>query len=436
MSRSTASALAASPVSGPGRTPEWSRIPVALLVLCGALFALWRVTVLGLAEHHVASGRSAQALQWLPDHPRALENEAAALIEAGGDREAALALLRRAIAQNPARGTTHGLVGAIQVEQGDLEAAERSLDKAVRLKPAGVDLRLAAAALALQRGELLTALQHWDVALSRRGSLRQTLFPTLLEYLAVAEHRSAFAALARTGRLSWWPAFVAHAAAKAKRLETVAALYDLSYESEHNRLSGHALGAVLRRLQQDGFWLDSRLAWMDSLPDEQLDGMGNVFNGGFEYPISDVGFDWIRARAGHILVESAPTFGMTGNAALHVLFRGPRVQFRHLSQWLMLAPGDYLLKGRVRVDGLEAEPGVMWTIACLGKRETRIGQSAHFKGRGPWRGFEAGFAVPEADCPAQVLRLQLDGRVALDFEAKGSIWFDDLAVVPGKGMQN
>ena len=39
------------------------------------------------------------------------------------------------------------------------------------------------------------------------------------------------------------------------------------------------------------------------------------------------------------------------------------------------------------------------------------------------------FAVPDQGCSAQLLRLELDGRVELDFEAQGSVWFDDLAIV-------
>jgi hypothetical protein len=99
-----------------------------------------------------------------------------------------------------------------------------------------------------------------------------------------------------------------------------------------------------------------------------------------------------------------------------------------LSQLLALPAGEYTLRGRVRADGLEASPGLIWAITCRGKKEYRIGQTGHFSGRSVWRAFETRFSVPAENCPAQILRLQLDGRVALDFEAKGSIWFDDIRI--------
>jgi hypothetical protein len=52
-----------------------------------------------------------------------------------------------------------------------------------------------------------------------------------------------------------------------------------------------------------------------------------------------------------------------------------------------------------------------------------------FLGSDDWRLFGVEFTVPESDCMAQMLRLELEGRAALDFEVEGDIWFDDLSVV-------
>lgn len=412
-----------SPEDRPRADRAWIRWGV--IGLTGLLIA-WRVTVLGLAEYHLASDQPESALALLPDHPAALEARAIGMMKSGLDPETALEMLRRAIAGNPARGPSYALVGALWAERGEADNAVTALATAVRMAPAKVDIRLAAAALALQQGDLRAVLEHWDVALTRRGSLSTTLYPALLELAALPDHRDVLGQLVSTRRLTWWPGFVAHASTNVKQLDTLMALYEMASASNDNRLSGAALGAVLQRLQREGLWLEARLAWMDSLPDEQLYGMGNLYNGSFEYPITDIGFDWLRIRAGYILVEAAPTAGSSGRKALHLLFRGPRVHYRHLSQLLMLPAGEYTFGGRARADGLEASPGLIWAISCVGKQEYRIGETAHFRGRSAWRGFQTRFSVPAENCPAQILRLQLAGRVALEFEAKGSIWFDDL----------
>ena len=60
---------------------------------------------------------------------------------------------------------------------------------------------------------------------------------------------------------------------------------------------------------------------------------------------------------------------------------------------------------------------------------TVLAESEPFVGSDEWRSFAVDFVVPDRECPAQLLRLELDGRVELDFEALGGAWFDDLAIV-------
>ena len=45
-----------------------------------------------------------------------------------------------------------------------------------------------------------------------------------------------------------------------------------------------------------------------------------------------------------------------------------------------------------------------------------------------WQHFTTQFQVPAQDCAVQMLRLELAGRSALDYEAKGAIWFDDISI--------
>lgn len=391
-----------------------------------AVFLAWRIVTLGLAEHYVAQGEPERALMLRPAHPAALQQMAIQSFES--DPNAARIWLERALSANPVHGMSYARLGALWELGGASDKAGLAIDTALELAPAEVDVRLIAAAVALGRDDLVGLLDNWDVAMTRRGALRREFYPLLLALAAYQENLPAFAALVDSHPMPWWPGFVAHAAANAEQLDVAMRLFNLSQSSEYNALSGHPFGAVLRRLQREGLWLDAHLAWMDSLPGSQLDNMGNLFNGSFEQAITDIGFDWMRSRAGHIVVEPAPTHAVDGEHALYVHFRGPRVQFRHLSQLLLLPPGEYVLRGHARPDGFEAVHGLMWTVACTGSGERRIAQTPHFKGRGPWRSFDTAFAVPADNCPAQIVRLQLDGRVPLDFEASGTVWFDAMSV--------
>jgi len=392
-----------------------------------ALLLAWRIVTANLADHSLASGDPLRALALRGDHFAALD--AAAIDSLRSNPGHAVALLQQSIVANPARGMSYARLGALWDLEGlASDKVPTAIEVGVRLAPAQVDTRLMAAAVEFGRDNLAAALEHWDVVMTRRGAVRQELYPLLLSLAKHPENLGAFRSLVGTRPVQWWPWFVAYAANNAEELEVAMRLFNLNRGSGLNPVVGQPLGAVLRRLQREGLWLDAHLVWLNSLSEMQIEGMGNLFNGSFEQTISDIGFDWIRARAGHIVVEPTPTQAVDGEHALRVHFRGPRVQFRHLSQLVMLPPGDYVLHGYARPEGFEAVHGLMWTVSCVGERERRVGQSPHFKGRGPWQSFEATFTVPSQGCPAQIVRLQLDGRVPLDYEARGVIWFDAMSI--------
>ena len=72
---------------------------------------------------------------------------------------------------------------------------------------------------------------------------------------------------------------------------------------------------LIERLQRDGQWPDAYLVWLNGLPLEQRQRVGYVFNGGFELPLSNAGFDWrIPAQDGAV-VSAEPGDGVTGKRA-------------------------------------------------------------------------------------------------------------------------
>ena len=92
-----------------------------------------------------------------------------------------------------------------------------------------------------------------------------------------------------------------------------------------------------------------------------------------------------------------------------------------------LPAGRYALRGRVRIDGLRNERGLVWQVACLDGRE--LGRSDRFAGSAPWQSFVLRFERPADDCAGQVLTLRLDARIAPEQMIGGRILFDDLRIV-------
>jgi tetratricopeptide (TPR) repeat protein len=401
---------------------------LAILAVVGTFLA-WRIVVVNMADFFAQSGDSddaAAALKWDPTHSDALYAHASSILEK--DPALARSELETSIRENPANASAYVALGTLLEKQGDIAGAKRAFATAVQMAPQREDVRGDTAAFWVRQHDLGKAIENWDVVLSFAPEIEERIFPALMAVADYPEVQKAFATLL-TQPVSWWPDFFAYVAANSPRLDTVRALYGLQAKGP-NDATQDALRAYLERLQHDGYWTESYFVWLNNLDDVQIKNVGNLFNGGFEAPLSNLGFDWISKPAGYILVETAPTYGATESKALHVLFRGPRVAFRHFGEYLMLSPGTYTLHGRARTDDLEVagnEGGARWVVYCLGTEEP-IASTDRFAGTEQWRHFGVPFIVPPDGCPVQMLRLELAGRVALDFQVKGSVWFDDLAV--------
>jgi hypothetical protein len=406
--------------------PQVARL--AIVAVVGAFLA-WRIVVVNMSDQFAQSqdpDDAAAALKWDATASDSLYIHANSILEK--DPAQAKEELQASIRANPANAPAYVALATLYEKQGDLEAAKRAITTAEQMAPQRPDVRSDTAVFWLRHNDIARAIDDWNVVLTFVPEAREKLFPPLALAAEDPAAQKAFATLLKQP-VAWWPDFFAHVAANAPRLDTVRALYNLQAKTP-NDATQDALRAYLDRLQHDGYWTEAYFVWLNNLDDVQIKNVGNLFNGGFEAPISNLGFDWITRPAGYVLVETVPTYGASGTKALHVLFRGPRVAFKHLGQYLMLSPGAYTLYGRARTDDLEvtgSEGGAHWVMYCLGT-EDPVASTDRFAGTDQWRRFSVQFTVPPTDCPVQMLRLELAGRVALDFQVKGSVWFDDMGV--------
>lgn len=403
-----------------------SGVVTVLALIVGGVLA-WRAITTNMAEFYAREpGSAATALLWEPRHPYALYEGGIAQI--AGDAGLAARQLTEAIRENPSGGRSYAALARLREASGDVQAAERAMEAAAAMAPQRTDVQAEAAAFWMRRGSVARALLHWDVVLTFDAELRARLFPDLLVLAEHPEALRAFDALLKAREASWWQDFLAYAVANARQIDTVRALFAMRPLAPDDGRKRHdtALKVFLNRLQQEGLWTEAYVTWLNTLAKEQINTVGNLFNGGFEYPLSNIGFDWVVQPVQQVSVETISTHGSTGSKALYVAFRGSKTAYRHLRQNLLLPPGSYALRGRVRPEALETSHGLQWSVVCPGANEP-LATSERFLGSDHWRHFSVQFVVP-ANCPVQTLRLELAGRATLDFEARGGIWFDDMIV--------
>lgn len=404
-----------------------ARLGKALLILLWGGLLGWRIVVTGLAEHYAQQEdpeAAAGALRWREGHPQALYLQAEALL----DREPAAAerLLRAAAWANPADARIYVTLAELwAADESRRSAAIPLAEIAETLGPVSSPVLAYSADFWQAQGRLDRMLNRWSLLLRTQPTVASALYPELLSIAQNPEQQALLRPLLENPP-TWWEGFFAYAAREAQQTDTVLFLYQQRPRGDQPP-SELEQRAYLDRLWRDARWPEAYEAWKNGLNERQSLELRNLYNGGFELPPTGVGFDWRIAAPRGVQVETTSTYGARGERALHVSFDGQRVRFNHVQQYLLLEPGRYRLQGRVRPDSLRAERGLRWMLRCVAEGPP-LAESERFLGSDEWRTFTVEFAVPEKGCPAQVLRLQLEGRAELDFEAQGGIWFDDLSI--------
>jgi hypothetical protein len=408
------------------RVARWGR--GLLILLLGSLLG-WRILVTGLADYYAQQENpeaATGALRWQAKHPEALYQQAESLLE--NEPAAAEPLLRAAAWANPTDARVYVTLAELwAVDEGRQSAAIKLAEIADVLGPVSSLVLAYSADFWQSQSRLDRMLARWSLLLRTQPTVASALYPELLKFAQDPQQRELLRPLLEEPP-GWWDAFFAHAAREAEQTDTVVFLYQQRQRGDQLP-SELEQRAYLDRLWRDARWPEAYQAWQKGLNERQIRVLGLVYNGGFELPLTGVGFDWRIASPRGVRVETTPTYGARGDRALQVSFDGQRVRFSHVQQYLLLEPGRYRLQGRVRPDSLRTERGLRWIVRCVAEGPL-LAESERFLGSDQWRSFTVDFTVPDSACPAQVLRLQLEGRAELDFEVQGDLWFDDLTVNP------
>jgi hypothetical protein len=324
---------------------------------------------------------------------------------------------------------------ALQLErQGKNAEAAGAMREAMRLAPADARTLLEAAGFHLRTGDEAAALTILRRTVELNPGAAGTVWPLFASVLDSGRRDDFFAAAARDN--AWWfPAFFLHACRTGANTDAVLRAFGMRAASE--AITPDERKCMIERLERENRWAQAYQSWINSMPRQQRGRIGYVFNGDFEAPLSNVGFDWIAAPQDGVNVEAQSIQGANGRRALRVEFVRKRWARSPVAQYLMLAPGKYRLEGRGRADGLDTWVGVQWGLHCRqedGKPVRQLAQSERFRGTSDWVSFHDDFAVGK-DCPVQVLRLELaNPRQDLSTPAdvvtrlNGNVWFDDFRI--------
>jgi tetratricopeptide (TPR) repeat protein len=341
---------------------------------------------------------------------------------------------RARLAQNPTDYAALVVLALQYEQQGRLAEAGAAMREALRLAPADEGTLLEASALYLRTGEEPNALIVLRRAVELNPTAGNAAWPIFAAALNSGRHDPFFAGAARDNP-GWWPAFFDYACQSATEIDAVQRIFGV------RAAAGTATTAerkcVIERLQHENRWAIAYQSWINSLPRDQQRRIGYIFNGEFEFPISNVGFDWVIVPQDGVNVETQSIQGARGRRALRIEFVRKRWVRTPVQQHLTLYPGKFRFEGRGRADGLDTWMGVQWGLYCLqadGGPGRQLAHSDRFRGTSEWVEFHDDFTVTK-DCPVQVLRFELSNpnqevTTPADVATRlnGNVWFDDFRV--------
>lgn len=396
---------------------------VAAAILAVSVLLAWRVVTLAMADHQFRANPDPwAALAWRGTLPAAL-TEAAGQALATGDATAATDSARAALAADPLDGAAYRVLAQAALAQNDMPQARRLMALAIAHDPRDVQARNWLAQDALVRHDAAAALEQYDRLLRMAPAAQAGIFPVLTQLATVPEAREPIARMLATDP-PWRDAWLRQFAATAADADTVDATFRAVRRASPLTLEESA--AFIGHFVEHRQWDRAFAAWAESLTPGQRAALKTPFNGGFELERAPPPFDWDIGSPEGVDAGIRPLPESSGHG-LRLEFYGRRTPFNQVRQLLWLQPGQYQLRWRSRLSGLEAARGLRWVIDCADDPANRLASARPDSGTVPWHDYVWPFTVP-ADCRAQWLRLELEARIPAETLALGTAWYDDVKI--------
>lgn len=194
-----------------------------------------------------------------------------------------------------------------------------------------------------------------------------------------------------------------------------------------NGLPGKAGQLLVPKLKAEGLWLEAYAVWAHLWKRP----MPLLFNGDFELPFIQGGFDWEvnASRNDHRSGALVTRVGRRESGqVLQVEFSGKEIRIPVVQQDLMLPPGTYRLKGAWQSRDLHSAQGLTWAVSCA-KSRAELARTAPMKATGrDWQTFDMEWTVPSECAMAVTLGLQPHAAYESRTGMRGEIVFDRMEI--------
>lgn len=334
---------------------------------------------------------------------------------------------RAALRSNPFSARALSVLGDVSVGKNDAAQATILFQRANRAALRDLTPQIWLLQSEINAGDIAAVMERVDVILRANDPrVLQPLLTALIPLVTDERFRSHFVGLLQANT-PWRKSVLRDVTRGTKDIRGLNALFT-SLQASNAPPDTDEMKEYLERLVREG-WLDQAyLAWSKFLPPERFENMDYLYNARFQYPLSNLPFDWLMPEIQGAIIA------VTTESSLRILnidFFGGRVRFANVSHILALAPGSYKFSGQERAQNLLNDRGLRWRIYCMeDPNGSSLGVSDVLKGERAWRELSIDFEVPEDNCRYQNLLLELPAQVVLDTEISGGVSYSALKLQP------
>ena len=218
------------------------------------------------------------------------------------------------------------------------------------------------------------ALRYADILMRTRPQALGPIMP-IMGKMAELPEASADLKLLLSTNPPWRPQFLSSVPNAISDARTPLDIL-LSLKDTANPPTATDLRPYLDFLIQHGFFDLAYYTWLQFLRPEQLAQAGHLYNGGFDTPPSGTPFDWVLTKGTGVTAQVAAKSDKPGERALFLQFGPGRVDYRDVTELIMLSPGSYQFQGKYKGD-LVSERGLEWRVDLR-----REGAKCHWPRRG------------------------------------------------------
>lgn len=178
-----------------------------------------------------------------------------------------------------------------------------------------------------------------------------------------------------------------------------------------------------------GVWKDLlRLGIVPRPPDDEPDNL--VFNGSFEAPPLNAGFDWHFAEVPFLSLDFSAPQAYRGARCLRLEFASRNDLFQPVYEFVPVTPGQpYVLTGYVRSDNLTSDTGPELRVFDPAHPENLDVSTETTVGTTPWHPVSVNFR-PGPDTRFVMLAVRRSRSRTFPTEISGSFWVDAISIQP------